>query len=271
MRISGLATAAALCVAVSAIGYASARPDMAQGAFWPGMDFGKPYLAPSSEDPLTLSPPAPAEGSTRLARDLEANRGALKGQGGARWNLAARDADLRAGAVGRTFSCTAGIAISEAGTPAIARLLKRANSDFAASTSKVKDYYQRNRPFMDNGQPTCTPADEAGLRKNWSYPSGHSAIGYGAGMVLATLFPEKATALVARGRAFGDSRYLCNVHWLSDVEEGRGYATAAFARLVANAEFQRDLQAARAEVQAMKGKLPAPEGCAEEAAALSVR
>lgn len=271
MRIPGLAATVALCVAISAVGYASARPDMTPGALWPGMDFGTPYLSPSNEDPLLLSLPAPAEGSTRLARDLEANRAALKGQGGARWNLAARDADLRAGAVGRSFSCTAGVAISEATTPAIARLLKRANSDFGAATSVAKDYYQRNRPFMDNGQPTCSPGDEAGLRKNGSYPSGHSAIGYGAGLVLATLFPEKATSLVARGRAFGDSRYLCNVHWLSDVEEGRIYATAAFARLVANAEFQRDLQAARAEVRAMKGKLPAPEGCAEEAAALAAR
>ena len=37
--------------------------------------------------------------------------------------------------------------------------------------------YQRARPFVENGAPTCTPEDEADLRGNGSYPSGHTAIG----------------------------------------------------------------------------------------------
>lgn len=235
----------------------------------PQLDFGHPYLAGPMPDAAQLVPPPPAEGSARLARDLEANRVALMGRDGPRWQLAARDADLSRGAVGRAFSCSLGIAISDENTPALASLLRRVTSDFGLSTSKVKDQYMRTRPFMDTGTPTCTPQEEPALRANGSYPSGHSAIGFGAGLVLASLAPDHAASLVARGRAFGDSRYLCNVHWLSDVEEGRVIATATYARLVADPAYQADVAAAKAELSALHGKAPAPQGCHAEAAALS--
>jgi acid phosphatase (class A) len=105
------------------------------------------------------------------------------------------------------------------------------------------------------------------LRKDGSYPSGHSAIGYGWGLILAELFPDRASRLVARGRAFGDSRRVCNVHWLSDVEEGRIAAAATVARLHADAYFRKDLDAARAE---LAGAKPVTRDCAAEAAALAL-
>ena len=120
---------------------------------------------------------------------------------------------------------------------------------------------------MVNGEPTCTPQDEALLRQDGSYPSGHSAIGFGWGLLLAELVPDRSAQLVARGRAFGDSRRVCNVHWLSDVEEGRVVATAVVARLHADAAFQRDLKKARDEVTKRRSKLPVP-NCATENAAL---
>ncbi|MBY0421970.1 MAG: phosphatase PAP2 family protein, partial [Parvularculaceae bacterium] len=110
---------------------------------------------------------------------------------------------------------------------------------------------------MINKQPTCTPAEEARLCGNGSYPSGHSAIGFGWGLVLAEIFPERAAALVARGRDFGDSRRICNVHWLSDVEEGRIAAAATFARLQSEKAFAADLDAARREA----ASAPASKDC----------
>ena len=69
------------------------------------------------------------------------------------------------------------------------------------------------------------------------------------------------------GLVFGDSRRVCNVHWLSDVEEGRVIATAVVARLHGEPAFRADMDAARAELAAQTGK-PAATDCAREAAAL---
>jgi acid phosphatase (class A) len=85
---------------------------------------------------------------------------------------------------------------------------------------------------------------------------------------MAELVPDRAAQLVARGRAFGDSRRVCNVHWLSDVEEGRVVSTAVFARLHAEPAFRADLDAVRAELKHQQGKLAAPD-CTRENAALA--
>lgn len=165
------------------------------------------------------------------------------------------------------MSCAAGRAIDPEATPKTAALLRKAFPDFGIATGAAKRKYMRPRPFMSNGKPTCTPKSEPGLRGDGSYPSGHSAIGYGWGLVLAELLPERTNQLVARGRAYGDSRRICNVHWLSDVEEGRIVATAVFARLQAEPAFRADLKAAREELATLPAKPPGD--CAAEAAALS--
>ena len=124
---------------------------------------------------------------------------------------------------------------------------------------------------MLNTQPICTPAQDQILRGNGSYPSGHSAIGFGLGLLLAELAPDRATSLVARGIAFGKSRVICNVHWLSDVEAGRVAASAVVARLHAVPEFRTDLEAARSEIAALRSaaNASATDKCQTEQAALA--
>ena len=51
-------------------------------------------------------------------------------------------------------------------------------------------------------------------------------------LILAALVPEKATPILVRGRAYGESRIVCGVHWLSDVVAGRLTGTAVFAALM---------------------------------------
>src|SRR5258706_242784 len=106
------------------------------------------------------------------------------------------------------FACAAGAALGGPATPATDHLLLRAMADLGMSTAVIKRTYKRPRPFMVNGQPTCTPDWESKLRQDGSYPSGHSAIGYGIGLILAELIPDRASRLVARGREFGDSRRI---------------------------------------------------------------
>lgn len=229
-----------------------------------------PYLPKGAmPDSLLLDPPPPAPGSAAEARDVEAAKAAVALRGTPRWALATRDADLFAPGATGTFSCAAGIDIGAKNTPKLQNLMLRVARELAMSTAPTKRQYNRARPFMVNGEPTCTPDWEAVLRKDGSYPSGHSAIGWGWGLVLAQVVPDRAAQLVARGRAFGDSRRICNVHWLSDVEEGRVVASAAIARLQSEPAFLADVAAAKAEVAGSVGKLP-PQGCAEEAAALAL-
>ena len=228
------------------------------------------YLPPgTAPDSNLLIPPPPAPGSAAMARDEEAMRAAVALRGTPRWDQATTDALLFTPAATSVFSCAAGIRIAADATPKLNALLRKAAPDLAMAVYPSKRKYLRARPFMVNGEPSCTPQDEAGLRRDGSYPSGHSAIGYGWGLILAELVPDRAAQLVARGRAFGESRRVCNVHWLSDVEEGRVVATAVYARLHAEAAFRADLDAARAEVELLRlKKVPAPD-CARENAALA--
>jgi acid phosphatase (class A) len=228
------------------------------------------YLANAAPpESLALSPAPPAPGSAAEARDVEASKAALTLKGSARWDLATSDADIFTPAATSIFSCAAGVEISPQSTPVVDRLLHKTFADLALSTSAIKRKYQRPRPFMVNGQPNCTPAMEPLLHRDGSYPSGHSAIGFGWGLILAELLPDRANQIVARGRAFGDSRRVCNVHWLSDVEEGRIVASAVVARLHADPKFREDLEAARAEL-ARPGNKPPTRDCAAEAAALDL-
>jgi acid phosphatase (class A) len=221
----------------------------------------------AAPDSNVFVPPPPAAGSAAMARDEEAANAAVALQGTPRFEQAAIDANLFTPNATGVFSCAAGMVIGPQATPKVDALLKRAGPDLAMAVYPSKRKYMRPRPFMANGKPTCTPQDEKMLRGDGSYPSGHSAIGYGWGLILAELIPDRAAQLAARGRSFGDSRRVCNVHWLSDIEEGRIVADAVLARLHAEPAFRADLDAARAEIETVRGRGPAPD-CARENAAL---
>lgn len=228
------------------------------------------YLGGSLPGGLDLVPPPPAAGSAAEARDRAGADAATLSQSGARWDLAIKDANLAPGRVAAAFSCAAGISITKEETPVLVNLLSRASLDLGGATGEVKKRYMRPRPFMVNGKPSCTPTWEAILRRDGSYPSGHSAIGFGISLILSEIVPDRAGQIVTRGRAFGDSRRICNVHWLSDIEEGRLIATVNVMRLNADASFQADLKAARAEVSTLRSKPSTlPTNCAEEARILA--
>ena len=246
-----------------------APPPAAAGAI--KFDLGPPYIGGGLPGGERLVPAPPAQGTQSLMRDEADNAAYLESAAGPRWHQAARDAYLGPGWVGQSFECAAGRAISDTATPATARLLRRAGGDFAMSTSAVKERYMRLRPFAVNGGPTCTPDDEQALRGNGSYPSGHAAIGYGSGLLLASLLPDRAADLLARGKAFAASRAVCNVHWTSDVEAGETIAAATFARLQADEAFRTDWAAARAELAAVTAQTADAARCAQEQAALAPR
>jgi acid phosphatase (class A) len=243
----------------------AANPGVAMSSLPPG------YLPRESlPDSLALLPPPPAEGSAAFARDEEAHAAAASLRGSARWNLASADAVLSFQQVADTFSCAAGIKIGHETTPALNRLLGKMLIDVALSTYAAKNHYQRARPFMVHNEATCAPGDEAMLRNDGSYPSGHSAIGWSWALALAELDPESADEVLQRGYDFGQSRLVCDAHWQSDIDAGRLMASATVARLHANPQFKADLDAARHEIiAAHTAGLRPTHDCAAEAAALA--
>ncbi|QBH05560.1 acid phosphatase [Xanthomonas oryzae] len=215
------------------------------------------YLEKSElPDSLQLVPPPPQDDSAALANDETVSKAMLALRGTPRWELAAQDAVLRFPAAATHFSCALGIQIDQASTPHLVRVLERSMRDASTATSAAKARYQRPRPFMRNAQPMCTPDDDAALRKNGSYPSGHTAIGWTWGLILSEIAPAHRDALLARGRAFGDSRLVCNVHWQSDVTQGRMVGAAVVAALHGNPAFQKDLAAAHREIEKAQAKQP---------------
>jgi hypothetical protein len=121
-------------------------------------------------------------------------------------------------------------------------------------------------------QPVCTPEDQDRLRHSGCYPSGHSAIGWAWALILGEITPERANALIARGRNYRQSRRVCNVHWQSDVLAGRVMGAATVARLHAEPAFRTDLEGARKEIAAARAQGLAPaNGCAAQAKTLQVQ
>lgn len=221
---------------------------------------------------LAFLPPPPAESSAAFASDQAVAAAVTEGEGRSeeRFQLAASDADLAFPHAADTFACALGVRITEDAAPFLYQLLRRALADAGLSTYTAKTEYHRPRPFMANGHPTCTPDDEGHLRTDGSYPSGHAAVGWAWALIFAELAPERADAVFARGLAFGESRIVCNVHWRSDVDQGRVVGAAAVARLHADEGFLSDFEAAKGELAALLAA-PGTDGldCAAEAAVLA--
>lgn len=281
-RLASMALALSLCACATQPMSASADSPMAPPATTPAPAVAEAvpeirpgvlagYLGRDLPDSLKLLPAPPTEGSAAFKNDQAVSRASQKLRGTARYVQATSDADLHFPHVADAFSCALGVPISSEGSPRLYQLLRRTMTDAGLATYAAKDHYKRTRPFVHYKEATCAPADEAALRNDGSYPSGHTSIGWTWALVLTQVAPDRADALLARGRSFGESRLVCNAHWQSDILEGRAVASGAFAKLQANATFQADVAAATQEVQALRASGATPSvDCSAEAAALAV-
>lgn len=193
---------------------------------------------------IFLPPPPEANGAMELAE-----RAIVRGP----WSEARRAQALEDNAIDpfAAFDSVLGPRFNGASLPATAAVLDRAGRAAGFAGDPVKFIHRRARPFLsDSAIIPCIPND-ARLRASFSYPSGHAALGFGWALVLAELVPSRADAIIERGRDFTWSRVVCGVHYPSDVEAGRTVAAAAIARLHADADFQRQLAAARTELDAL--------------------
>jgi len=214
----------------------------------------KGYLSIDELPDTKVIPPPPSSKSPGFALDEEINKKALKLQGTPRFELAKKDADLSFPNAADVFSCAVDAPITEKDTPVLYRLMQRILIDAGNLSDTAKKRHWRDRPFLVNKKPTCTPAYERAMRNSSSYPSGHTIAGWVWALILTEIAPDRADAIIARGRAFGESRIVCNVHWYSDVMEGFLLGAALAARLHAAPEFRSDLDAARLEMVNIRAK-----------------
>lgn len=267
-----------LLTSLTVVGSASAGPDNNKMAevptpipeIRPGLLAG--YLDKDLPDSLLLLPPPPATDSAAFQNDQAVSRASQKLRDTPRYTQATKDADLSFPQAASTFACALNMPITQQDTPRLYLLLRRTLTDAGLATYSAKNHYSHIRPFVYFKEPTCTPADEEGLRKDGSYPSGHTSVGWAWALVLSELAPDRTNQLLARGRSFGESRMVCNAHWQSDILEGRAVAAGTVARLHSNVTFQADMAAARAEIDAQRLKGSKPDGdCTAEAAALAIK
>jgi len=218
---------------------------------------------------LALLPPPPSAGSAAFAYDEAVSQKSISLRGSPRWTLANEDANTMFPRAAGTFSCALNAPITEQDMPHLYMVLRRVMMDASSSTDHAKKHYNRTRPFAANQAPICPTDEGKSYLKGGSYPSGHTAVGWAWALVLSEIAPEQIDAILARGRAFGESRIVCNVHWQSDVNEGRTMGAATVARLHADATFLADLEAAKVELATVRSRgLKPARDCAAEAAAM---
>lgn len=217
------------------------------------------YLPAGAIDAATIIGPPPTPDSPRGKAERVQFEETRKLVNTETWSRAIADADLSGKNGMKAFSCAAGVTLSAEATPTLAALLLRLTDDAAKIYQPAKAVFQRPRPPVGNTAPICVPREDW-INTDGSYPSGHGLIGWAWASVIAELVPEKASPILARGKAFGDSRIICGVHFQSDVEAGRYLGSAMVTRLHDDPGFMADLAKAREEVKASKAK-GSPEGC----------
>ncbi|WP_171034069.1 acid phosphatase [Lichenicoccus roseus] len=227
-----------------------------------------PYLGAGRPDGLLVlpPPPAPASPAQRLDEIVFTHSRALRERDPQRWALARNDAQLDFDHLMADFACALQVRLDRNSAPTLYRLLARLALDSRPETDAVKDHYDRRRPYIGNDAPICI-ARGTSLDATASYPSGHTTIGWTLALLLTELAPDRAGEILARGRAFGESRIVCGVHWLSDVQAGTLNGATLVAAVHSSPGFRADmLQAGREIAAARRDPRPAdPAMCAAEA------
>jgi acid phosphatase (class A) len=247
------------------VGLAAAVAAMAAFGSATGQPPPSGYLT-ATPDPAQILRPAPKEGDARDLEDKRLYEAARKLEGGARWAQAQADVPFAVNNRIANYSCALGVKIDAATAPKLALLLTRTSMDVGRLNGAAKAVYSRPRPYKRWGGTICTEKSPA-LDNSFDYPSGHAQLGWSDALVLAELAPDRAAQILARGRAFADSRAVCGVHTVSAIEQGMLLGSTQFALSQSEAAFRADLEAARAELNALRASGPKPDeaACAKEA------
>lgn len=185
--------------------------------------------------------------SYRYEGDLFRYWNAKRFRSGHSGKVARENANLNDAYLMKIFGAAIGIQISEAATPAMAKLITTVRKQSRAAASALKSVYFRKRPYVQLGEPSLVPEWEEKSRTSSSYASSHANLGWCLGLVLAEVAPECQNEVLRVGFSYGHDRLIVGYHWASDIEAGRLLACAVVARLHADNEFKKLVTSARDE------------------------
>jgi acid phosphatase (class A) len=156
------------------------------------------------------------------------------------------------------FSMILGDWFSAANLPETDKLLKMATKDAKPIFGAAKAVWNRQRPFLVSDQIHPCVEEE----KSASYPSGHATRGMMWATIIVELLPSGVPAsdkelIIDYGREIGDDRALAGMHFPSDVIAGQTLGKEIARRLLADPNFQAQLEKAKAECAAHATKRPA--------------
>lgn len=203
----------------------------------------------SVTDVTQVVPPPPRKADPRYEADRRVFRETRAMLARPRGALATQDVAYTMPDLMHDFSCAAGLDLSPATTPATFRLLSMADADTQKANEAAKQKWKRLRPFQIDRGPVCQSKEE--LAKSYDYPSGHTAHGWTVGLILADLVPERASQLLSRARAYGESRIVCGAHNMSAVEASQLGVTVSLPQVRLNPNYLTDFAAAKAELQGL--------------------
>ena len=167
---------------------------------------------------------------------------------------ATRDAVYGLETILTEFEEAFGMKITKEEMPEIYKVLLEGTATCDSICTRPKREYMRRRPFMVFNEQTLTPEDEEALRKNGSFPSGHTLLGWSSALLLMEINPDRATEIMARGYRYGENRLVVGAHWQSDTDAARLAASVAYARLHTSERFLEQMKKAREEYQRLKGE-----------------
>jgi membrane-associated phospholipid phosphatase len=227
-----------------------------------------PYLTPdTTPDPTRYLPAPPKPGGAEAEADRAVFDQTRTLKGSARWALATDDVHAGLPDMYAHFSCALGFKLTPSAVPALNRIFLRAAPSGQAIVGLSKRAFDRPRPFVGHDAPICE-ARTQDLEHEPDYPSGHATEGWAFALILAELDPTRATEILERGRAFGESRVVCGSHTVSAVQAGFVNGGAWVAALHSSPAFRADMETARLELAAAAKSTPA-ETCPADTALLT--
>ena len=195
------------------------------------------YVAIDAAEVRRILPPAPVAGSLADKADLETVLRAQAARTPSDVALAERVAMTDFGVIWPGYSNDQ--------FPVTAKLLGEVFTDLAMVLASAKDLYQRPRPPKSHPE-VVKPC--LIVPQSFSYPSGHSTVGFVFASVLGAIVPDKRADTLDRAHLFAWARVMGGVHYPCDIVGGRLLADAFITRLLENPDFQAKLQACRAEL-----------------------
>ena len=199
------------------------------------------YLPAGLPDAVSLLAPPPLADSQEQAADMAEVRAVCRAAPSNDVAIAFSEKKFSA----FNFTPAIGVFFQSNNLPKTTALFERVEKDAAAVTDNAKDYYKRPRPYVTD------PSLASGkLEKSFSYPSGHATESMVLALVLADLFPDRREAILAEARAIGWHRIEIARHFPTDIYAGRVLAQAIVRQMKNSDSFQKDFDAARAELAA---------------------